>query len=135
MPHATVGAALGARASSPFSAFLLGVASHFALDAIPHVDYSMDGRAGKLRLFGDAALSAGAVSLIARRNRNAFWGALGGITPDLISFSQRGLSLGSTSWHDFAHGRPARPVPSFAAQLALSAGAILLSGSAGGEDS
>jgi len=42
--HAIVGAALASFLSShPAAAFVAGFASHFVLDAIPHVDYPIIG--------------------------------------------------------------------------------------------
>jgi hypothetical protein len=43
--HAIVGAALASfLPSHPAAAFVVGFASHFALDAIPHVDYPIKSR-------------------------------------------------------------------------------------------
>jgi hypothetical protein len=43
--HAVVGAALASFVPShPAAAFVLGFASHFILDAIPHVDYPIKSR-------------------------------------------------------------------------------------------
>jgi hypothetical protein len=43
--HAVVGAALASFVPShPATAFVLGFASHFVLDAIPHVDYPIKSR-------------------------------------------------------------------------------------------
>lgn len=134
LPHATVGASLGLRAKGPVSAFLMGAASHFLLDAVPHADYPIEGKKGKMYLLGDAALAAGAVVLMSRKSKLAAFGALGGIAPDLVSFSQRLFLGGSTAWHDFAHTRPAPLAPSLISQGLLS-GAVLASELAGGADS
>jgi hypothetical protein len=48
--HAVVGVALASFVPShPFAAFVIGFASHFALDAIPHWDYPIKSRSANLR--------------------------------------------------------------------------------------
>jgi hypothetical protein len=42
--HAIAGAAIGRLTKNPILAFLLGLASHFALDAIPHWQYELKSR-------------------------------------------------------------------------------------------
>jgi hypothetical protein len=60
--HAVVGAALATFVPShPVAAFMMGFASHFALDAIPHWDYpiksrSVNPRIGAPMVFDNALL-------------------------------------------------------------------------------
>jgi hypothetical protein len=65
--HVAVGALVGAGVNGYLAAFVLGLASHIPLDAIPHFDFR-DFRA-------DAAVSVGLVVVAA---------AMGGITPALV---------------------------------------------------
>jgi hypothetical protein len=58
--HVTSGALIGAVARRPLPAFALGVASHFALDAVPHW-----GKWGSRRRFLRVAVADGLISLAA----------------------------------------------------------------------
>lgn len=88
--HVLVGAALGIRASSPASAFATGVASHVALDVLPH--WGMTGnwrRGGEARTrfltiaVADGLLALGALGWVAQRGGVAgVAGALGGVLLD-----------------------------------------------------
>lgn len=128
VPHAAVSALLGSRASNPAAAFMLGVASHFALDALPHSDYPIEGDIGKLNILLDGALGVGVALLIARKSSRstALWGLAGGLAPDVVSFSQRLFLGGSTAWHDWAHGPTMPLAPSLACQAALSGAALVV---------
>lgn len=76
--HAVVGAALGAWLGRPGPAALAGLASHAALDAIPHSDYARTA-AG----VADALAAAGVAALAARASGwAALAGALGAVVPD-----------------------------------------------------
>ncbi len=41
-PHMLVGAAIGSQFNNPWSVFILGLFSHYLLDALPHWDYLSD---------------------------------------------------------------------------------------------
>jgi hypothetical protein len=105
--HAIVGAALASfLPSHPAAAFVVGFASHFALDAIPHVDYpiksrSVNPRIGAPMAFDRALLqdamtigSDGLFGIVAAlflfSSSANFWaillGASGAILPDPLQF-------------------------------------------------
>jgi hypothetical protein len=105
--HAVVGAALASfMPSHPAAAFVMGFASHFALDAIPHVDYpiksgSVNPRIGAPMAFDGALLrdavtigSDGLFGIIAAlflfSSSASFWaillGAIGAMLPDPLQF-------------------------------------------------
>lgn len=88
--HALVGGVLGSLVPSPAGAAIVGVASHFALDALPH--WGVPDRHGDphdRRVFWTAAVADGlAVSavgagLLRRRSLCMLAGAAGGVLPDL----------------------------------------------------
>jgi hypothetical protein len=98
-PHVLVGAAL-ARRRSVGAAAALGLVSHYALDAIPHRDYSMEGIAGAGRLVLDAALAGVALRAL-RADRAQIVGALAALVPDVLAVAGRhGLP---TPLHDRLH--------------------------------
>lgn len=81
--HASTGAALGALFRSPAAAFAAGLASHLAADVVPHRDVTPR---------WEIALGAATLALIGIRHglgSPEFWGALGGVAPDL----EHGLAL------------------------------------------
>jgi hypothetical protein len=105
--HAIVGAALASfLPSHPAAAFVAGFASHFALDAIPHVDYPIKSRSVNPRIGApmafDRALLQDAVTigfdglfgimaaLFLFSTVASFWailmGAIGAILPDPLQF-------------------------------------------------
>ncbi len=86
--HALVGAALGAHIRSPGRAALAGVASHFALDVLPHwgvPDHRGTGRRTFLRVAAVDGLSMLAVVtwVVRGGDGGALAGALGAVAPDL----------------------------------------------------
>jgi hypothetical protein len=105
--HAIVGAALASfLPSHPIAAFVVGFASHFALDAIPHIDYPIQSRSVNPRIGApmafDRALLQDAVTIgsdglfgimaalfLFSATAN-FWailmGAIGAILPDPLQF-------------------------------------------------
>lgn len=134
-PHALVGAALGRLSPSVPVAFAAGVASHYALDAIPHDDYSPEGPGGRVALMIDFTL---ALRLLAgeRAARRELAGALGGITPDLLHQvyvrwpeglpGEMALRL-HEMWHGFIHAAaPPRPPRGLVSQVAAAAAGIVL---------
>lgn len=88
-PHALAGAAL-APPRRPVSALFLGMASHYGLDAVPHRDYDYTSRLGRVALVADAACAIGILALSGAR-REQWWGALGGILPDLLCVAEQNL--------------------------------------------
>jgi hypothetical protein len=105
--HAIVGAALASfMPSHPAAAFVVGFASHFALDAIPHVDYPIKSRSVNPKIAApmtfDRALLQDAVTigsdglfgiiiaLFLFSSSSSFWailmGAIGAILPDPLQF-------------------------------------------------
>jgi hypothetical protein len=105
--HAIVGAALASfMPSHPAAAFVVGFASHFALDAIPHVDYPIKSRSVNPRIGApmafDRALLQDAVTigfdglfgtmaaLFLFSSSANFWailmGAIGAMLPDPLQF-------------------------------------------------
>lgn len=97
-PHVLVGAAIGVASGNPVVGFLGGVASHFALDALPHTDpgtwhfedafpYRVDERDLTVA-FADLALAifltlylAGTAPLVAAA---PIAGMIGGVLPDVV---------------------------------------------------
>lgn len=81
--HAMTGGALGLKlTNSPFEAFLIGLASHALLDVIPHTNPPLKSPGTQAYLAADGLLLYDAW----RRNDyddRIFWGALGGVLPDL----------------------------------------------------
>jgi hypothetical protein len=106
--HAVVGAALATFfPTHPVAAFAVGFASHFVLDAIPHVDYpikssSVDPRIGAPMAFdgallrdviiiGSDGLFGMLLSLLLFSSSTNFWavvmGAVGAMLPDPLQFA------------------------------------------------
>ena len=92
--HSIVGAVIGTEVNYPPLAFILGFISHFILDVIPHNDGPDDvvGRTGPnsinqyLVVAVDGLVAICTIIYFGQSSESAsfFWGALGGITPDLI---------------------------------------------------
>lgn len=83
-PHLVVGAAL-TRRMNPLLAFVVGVASHAVLDAIPHYNYT-GWRPFSPIMVVDVAVGAAlamAIAVMAPRPWGALAGAAGGIFPDV----------------------------------------------------
>jgi len=119
--HAIIGAAAGRLAGSATSAFSLGVLSHALADLLPHRDYDLP---------REGLLLALALAVVARRygvGSAAWYGALGGMVPDLEN--ALAILLGKEDaplcfpTHDRWHGRAH---PESWSQLALAAGLLLL---------
>ena len=75
--HVAVGALIGSFFGNSLASFLVGLASHIPLDAIPHLDFE--------NLWVDAALTiallAGVLAMFGFSP--VFFGALGAVAPDL----------------------------------------------------
>ncbi|MBI3956991.1 MAG: hypothetical protein HY340_03285 [Candidatus Kerfeldbacteria bacterium] len=92
--HAVVGAALARVVGTPGAGFVVGVGSHYALDAIPHGDEIV---ARWVKMKPTKALAVGLVDLatlavamtimVTMRTDRALlvWGAVGSLLPDLVS--------------------------------------------------
>lgn len=87
--HVLAGALIGTMTDSPLAAFTAGVASHFALDAVPHWGceegdddtFLKVARADGLTLLG--VLGILAVAAPRERRLSVLAGALGGLAPDV----------------------------------------------------
>ena len=112
--HAGVGAALGSLFKRRGSAFAAGVVSHLVADALPHKDF---------KPAIEVPLMAAAMAAIGKWrgvDSPEFWGAIGGITPDVEhAFLVAGVIDRRTG--DLPHPRRGRQVPR--GQRATSAGA------------
>ena len=75
--HAAVGAGVGSLCKNKSAAFVAGIVSHLIADAAPHKDFSMK---IELPLVAGAMLAMG---LWRGLDSPEFWGALGGIAPDI----------------------------------------------------
>ncbi len=88
--HVLAGALVGRLVKSPVPAFAAGLASHVALDVLPHWGVARRrGDADDARTFRrvavvDGVVMTAAVGWLARRQEaGALAGAIGGVTPDL----------------------------------------------------
>lgn len=108
--HALVGAAAGRRAGRRRTALAAGVGTHLVGDLIPHRDYPL---AVELPLL---LLALGLLSARHGARSAAFWGALGGVLPDVENgLHQIGLvperaKLFPTHNGVLPHGRPIRSI-------------------------
>lgn|SRR5690554_6246824 len=81
--HALAGAALGALTGHPAAAFVTGLVSHAALDAVPHTDYRTAGPGVVDGLLGLAFLTwLGIAQPGGELAVAALWGGIGGMLPD-----------------------------------------------------
>jgi hypothetical protein len=104
--HALVGGALGSVTRSRAGAAALGVAAHAACDSIPHRDLSVPIEVAL------AVAALGTIGLVAGRRSTEFWGAVGGVVPDLenlVPASYRGGHKWFPS-HWFAHAVGEHPM-------------------------
>ena len=108
--HVVAGAVIGSVVPSPSGAFALGVASHFAMDAMPHwghPDHSMFLKVAVVDgLFGLATMTAIARAAAPERRAAVVAGMLGACLPDADKPSI--LFFGSSpfpAWVDAVHKR------------------------------
>lgn len=75
--HAGIGAAVGSLCKTKTGAFLAGVASHVIADILPHTDYPP--------VIEAPLVAASLAGIAAWRGVDSpeFWGALGGVAPDV----------------------------------------------------
>ena len=89
-PHTLIGGAIGMEVDNLPTAFVIGVISHFVLDFIPHFDTTDGGKyTFRQNLLIAIDLIVGGSLLLyfwiqSGYNMNFFFGALGGIAPDLL---------------------------------------------------
>ncbi|MDX6645815.1 MAG: hypothetical protein QOK40_1542 [Miltoncostaeaceae bacterium] len=101
--HAAAGAAAASRAATPAGAFLAGLASHYLLDRVPHCDYGLSSRRGRLVLGLDLAGTALVVRRLgAWRGRRAA-GVAGGLLPDVLMVVGKGRRSRLLRLHARAH--------------------------------
>jgi hypothetical protein len=90
--HFLAGGVVGEAIGNPFFAFLLGIALHFVLDAIPHFDNVLKNGKWNYKQVIFTALDVAATAWILfvylKPDHNftnpLLWGALGGVLPDLL---------------------------------------------------
>lgn len=126
--HATIGAVLGERVDPPLAGFLLGFASHFLADVVPHGDEWVGrtlAQPGRVRWLAALALIDGlaAGSLVTLlwlggafvNPVGAFSGALGAVLPDVLAgfsdLSQGKLWPAYVRLHNRSHRLLGREVP------------------------
>lgn len=88
-PHALAGAVACVKAPSMAAGVAAAIQSHFALDRLPHEDYSIAGRQGLLRVALDISLAAGLLHVSGARGARPWIGALAGIAPDVLGVLAR----------------------------------------------
>jgi len=137
--HILVGGAIGGRVKSPYAALPIAFASHFVLDAVPHVDavtlFGFGGPRSDLAIAADAMM--GAVLLLALAWRQArmrwiLWCGLAAIIMDVMVMFPLWFP-GTGSWPVLCqlcrlHGAIARmnPDTSLVLGLATQAPALIL---------
>ena len=89
--HILAGGAIGERVKSPYAALSLAFASHFMLDAVPHVDavtlFGLGGPKSSLAIAADALAGTALLLFLARRSKRIHWilrCALAAIIMDVI---------------------------------------------------
>ena len=128
--HAAIGAAAAPLTGGPLPAFLVGWASHYLADAVPHGDESLGRWASSKNEIGRFAFLAGidililaAVLASVSAARGFDWtvlaGAVGATVPDFIwglekIFRRPGLFGPLQGWHERAHGLISRKLPTAA---------------------
>lgn len=127
LPHTITGAVIGSFTTNSMLAFLYGVITHLILDFIPHYDPDLRTHRKKpliVKLFYIFALTVDiSLSLVILyyliKYPNLFWGAIGGIIPDVDNFlqyrfkifpllSKIGIPIHNqgTSWHNKLKFKP-----------------------------
>mgnify|MGYP000096075970 CR=1 FL=1 len=78
LTHMAVGGALGSLVDGRAAPFALGLGSHIVLDVIPHYEFE--------KMWVEALIVTGALGALlalGRAESAVFWGALGGVLPDI----------------------------------------------------
>jgi hypothetical protein len=127
--HVVSGFTVGAMARSRLSAFVGGVLSHVVLDAVPHRDYP-SWTANAIETAGGVVLAVVFAKGLSRERRDqAFFGALGAMTPDIETIAHKAgwlpadRKLFPTHSGAIVHGRGG-PVSTFLLSVASIALAI-----------
>ena len=119
--HAAAGVLIGTYTAQPFIAFVLGLFSHFILDAIPHYDGNIELKGHTLKtlnatqsnklinlLIIEIILGVSAILMLYHQHPlltpTIFWAVSGSILPDIFQFLLL-LSPGNTflRWFDDLH--------------------------------
>jgi hypothetical protein len=131
--HAAIGAAVAPLAGSPLPAFIIGWATHYLADAVPHGDESLGrwatarnevGRFAFLAAVDLLLLAAILAAVFAARGFDwtVLAGAIGATAPDFLwgleKIFKRQLFGPLQNWHKWAHGLIRHKLPT-AAGLAL----------------
>ena len=82
--HAAAGAAAASAAQTPAQGFVAGVASHYLLDRVPHCDYELSSRRGRLLLLLDLTGAALVVHRLEAWRGPRAAGVAGGLLPDVL---------------------------------------------------
>jgi hypothetical protein len=89
--HSIIGGVVGSELENPFLAFLAGFVLHFLLDTIPHYDTTDGGKFTRRQIvliLVDAIVGLSIIFFYIKPAALSFWyGALGGITPDLLDLT------------------------------------------------
>lgn len=132
--HIITAGYVGERIGNPFLAFLVGVIIHFLLDAVPHYDTTDNGKVTKRQLvlsITDLIIGILLIVFLFKADLSLkssfFWGALGGIFPDIldnIPFWQnafRSTSFGKRfhKFHDGIQKITLPPIPGLFLQIIL----------------
>ena len=78
LTHMAVGGALGSLVDGRAAPLALGLGSHILLDVIPHYEFE--------KIWIEAAIVVGVLGTVialGRADTGVFWGALGGVLPDI----------------------------------------------------
>lgn len=144
--HASVGLLLAQYMPNPAAAFVVGAASHYLLDAVPHGDTGLGpwltGGHARRRILTietmDLGLATIAVLALVGSHPTTWWltlvaGAVGGVTPDLLwgvrfVFDSKGWRIPLITpflhhhdrWHSWGHAKHPYDIP-FAAGLIVQA--------------
>lgn len=142
--HGSVGLLLAQFTPNPVVAFVVGIASHYVLDAIPHGDTGikdwLHGGHAKRRILTVESLDLGITAIVilslVSSHPTQWWlklvaGAIGGILPDLLwgvrfVLDSRGITLPIVTrflhwhdrWHSWGHAQHRYDIP-FAAGIVL----------------
>lgn len=138
--HALVGGTIGELVDNPILALLLGIISHFVLDAIPHYDTTDDGRYTKRQLalfLFDLIIGVVLIVILLptiHHSLSFFAGMVGGILPDFIDnvpfwnkhFQSTRFGKSFHEFHTRIQPIKLSPVPGLLVQLVFLIGTVLI---------
>jgi len=108
-PHILAGGAIGKRAGSAYLAVPLAFASHFALDALPHVDtvsyLGLGGLKSDLTIAADTIVGAAVLLVLARghkRMRWILWSGFAAAIMDVIAMFPKWFP-NTSAWPGLSH--------------------------------